>query len=57
MFQSRSLKTEELSDPKLSSVIADKMARMHALNVPISKEPTWMWNSMFKYVIALNKQI
>lgn len=46
----RSLLTEELRDRDLSTQIASKMARLHALNVPISKEPYWMWNSMEKWM-------
>ncbi|XP_042212031.1 choline/ethanolamine kinase-like, partial [Homarus americanus] len=46
----RSLFTSELADPELSSIIATKMANIHALNVPISKEPTWIWNTMEKWL-------
>ncbi|KAK7075794.1 hypothetical protein SK128_004650 [Halocaridina rubra] len=46
----RSLLTKELADSELSGMIANKMARLHALNVPISKEPSWMWNTMEKWL-------
>ncbi|XP_066959984.1 choline/ethanolamine kinase isoform X4 [Macrobrachium rosenbergii] len=46
----RSLLTEELGDRELSPLIASKMARIHALNVPISKEPSWLWNTMEKWL-------
>ncbi|XP_066959983.1 choline/ethanolamine kinase isoform X3 [Macrobrachium rosenbergii] len=48
--QARSLLTEELGDRELSPLIASKMARIHALNVPISKEPSWLWNTMEKWL-------
>ncbi|XP_045615837.1 choline/ethanolamine kinase isoform X2 [Procambarus clarkii] len=46
----RSLFTNELADPDLSAIIATKMANIHTLNVPISKEPTWIWNTMDKWL-------
>ncbi|KAK3862923.1 hypothetical protein Pcinc_031245 [Petrolisthes cinctipes] len=46
----RPLFTRELADPSLSCVIASKMANIHSLNVPISKEPCWMWNTMEKWL-------
>lgn len=46
----RSLFTSELADPELSAIIATKMANIHSLNVPISKEPTWIWNTMGKWL-------
>ncbi|XP_069989201.1 choline/ethanolamine kinase [Penaeus vannamei] len=46
----RSLFTSELADPNLSAIISTKMARVHALNVPISKEPSWIWNTMDKWL-------
>ncbi|XP_071549990.1 choline/ethanolamine kinase isoform X2 [Panulirus ornatus] len=48
----RPLFTRELADPELSSIIASKMANIHALNVPISKEPSWIWNTMGKWLIS-----
>lgn len=49
-MQARSLFTSELADPNLSAIISTKMARVHALNVPISKEPSWIWNTMDKWL-------
>ncbi|XP_034233872.1 choline/ethanolamine kinase isoform X3 [Thrips palmi] len=46
----RSLKTAELADPKLSPLIAEKMAEIHAMNVPISKEPNWLWDTMNRWL-------
>uniref|UniRef100_A0A0P4WCJ0 Choline/ethanolamine kinase n=1 Tax=Scylla olivacea TaxID=85551 RepID=A0A0P4WCJ0_SCYOL len=46
----RPLFTQELADPDLSAIIATKMANIHALNVPISKEPCWIWNTMERWL-------
>ncbi|KAB7498111.1 Choline/ethanolamine kinase [Armadillidium nasatum] len=46
----RSLTTAELANPQISREVASKMAKMHAMNVPISKEPTWMWNCMKRWL-------
>ncbi|PSN40773.1 Choline/ethanolamine kinase [Blattella germanica] len=42
----RPLKTKELGDPKLSVLIAEKMASIHHMNVPINKEPRWLWDTI-----------
>ncbi|XP_033223596.1 choline/ethanolamine kinase isoform X2 [Belonocnema kinseyi] len=46
----RPLLTKELADPTLSSLIAEKMAMIHKMQVPISKEPSWMWDTMAKWL-------
>lgn len=46
----RPLLTKELADPTLSSMIAEKMAQIHNMQVPISKEPTWLWDTMAKWL-------
>ncbi|KAG0712215.1 Choline kinase alpha [Chionoecetes opilio] len=46
----RPLFTRELADPDLSAIIATKMANIHALNVPISKEPSWIWSTMERWL-------
>nr|CAD7263479.1 unnamed protein product [Timema shepardi] len=42
----RALTTDELSDPTLSCLIAEKMALVHMMDVPINKEPHWLWDTM-----------
>ncbi|GFG36751.1 hypothetical protein Cfor_09453 [Coptotermes formosanus] len=42
----RPLKTKELSDPQLSVLIAEKMASIHQMNIPINKEPRWLWDTV-----------
>jgi len=42
----RPLKTKELGDPRLSVLIAEKMASIHQMNIPINKEPRWLWDTI-----------
>lgn len=53
----RSLKSEELSDPKLSLQIAEKMAVLHQLNIPINKDSTWLWDTMNRWLLLLVKDV
>jgi len=46
----RPLLTKELADPELSALAAEKMAQVHMMQVPISKEPTWLWDTMSKWL-------
>ncbi|XP_068621922.1 choline/ethanolamine kinase [Battus philenor] len=46
----RPLLTKELSEPALSMKIAEKMAAIHSMDVPLSKEPNWLWKTMFKWL-------
>ena len=50
----RPLLTKELADPHLSSLIAEKMAQIHTMQVPISKEPTWLWDTMDRWLDTAN---
>lgn len=50
----RPLLTKELTDPVLSSMIAEQMGRIHMMQVPISKEPTWLWDTMAKWLDTAN---
>lgn len=45
----RALLTAELSDLKISPKIAERMAEIHSLNIPMSKEPDWLWNCMYRW--------
>ena len=38
----RSMSAEEIRDSKLSDIIARKMAKIHKLTVPISKDSPWL---------------
>lgn len=46
----RPLLTKELRDPLISAMIAEKMADIHTMQIPISKEPTWLWDTMDKWL-------
>ncbi|XP_023943377.2 choline/ethanolamine kinase isoform X6 [Bicyclus anynana] len=46
----RSLITKELSEPAISMKIAEKMAAIHSMDVPLSKEPNWLWKTMGKWM-------
>ncbi|KAK7794301.1 hypothetical protein R5R35_007685 [Gryllus longicercus] len=50
----RPLLTKELSDSKLSRLIAEKMAQIHLMNVPINKEPHWLWDTMERWMNTIN---
>ena len=45
----KSLNLTDLRDPKLSGIVARKMAKMHALTAPINKEPEWLESNMNKF--------
>ncbi|XP_018563131.1 choline/ethanolamine kinase [Anoplophora glabripennis] len=49
-INARPLLTKELADEKLSVQIAQKMATIHSMQVPLHKEPTWLWNTIEKWV-------
>ncbi|XP_069356952.1 choline/ethanolamine kinase isoform X1 [Maniola hyperantus] len=46
----RSLLTKELAEPAISMKIAEKMAAIHSMDVPLSKEPNWLWKTMAKWM-------
>lgn len=46
----RPLVTSELGDPKISLKVAEKMAAIHSLDIPVSKEPDWLWNTMNRWL-------
>ncbi|ODN04629.1 Choline/ethanolamine kinase [Orchesella cincta] len=46
----RPLLTVELRDTELSLLIAQKTAQIHGLNIPISKEPSWLWGTMDRWM-------
>lgn len=48
--QARALTCNELKDPTISAIIARKLANVHSLNVPINKEPTWLFSTMYEWL-------
>jgi len=49
-ISARALTVGELKDPIISAIIARKLANVHSLNVPINKEPTWLFNTMYEWL-------
>lgn len=37
---------QELTDASISSLVADKVAQIHLMDVPINKQPKWLWQTM-----------
>ncbi|XP_055305716.1 choline/ethanolamine kinase isoform X3 [Sitodiplosis mosellana] len=47
----RPLATHELCDAKISCKVAEKMAKIHGLSIPVSKEPDWLWITMDRWLL------
>lgn len=47
--------TNELGDSKISIQVAEKMAKIHGLNIPVSKEPDWLWTTMERWLANLEE--
>lgn len=56
-LQARPLKTLELSDEKISPLIAARMASVHGMNVPINKEPRWLWDTTSRSVQFITQDL
>ncbi|XP_014293091.1 choline/ethanolamine kinase isoform X2 [Halyomorpha halys] len=53
-IEARPLCTQELADATLSSLIADKMAQIHLMDVPINKQPKRLWQTMERWIRQIN---
>ncbi|KAG5884736.1 hypothetical protein JTB14_037765 [Gonioctena quinquepunctata] len=49
-INARPLLTRELAEEKLSVLIALKMASIHSMEVPLHKEPDWLWNTLDRWL-------
>ncbi|XP_054633708.1 choline/ethanolamine kinase [Dunckerocampus dactyliophorus] len=49
-FPNTRMRTDQLSDPNISTEIATKMARFHKMVMPFNKEPTWLFATINKYM-------
>uniref|UniRef100_H2TYU7 Ethanolamine kinase n=1 Tax=Takifugu rubripes TaxID=31033 RepID=H2TYU7_TAKRU len=49
------MRTEQLSDPSISSEIAVKLARFHLMVMPFNKEPKWLFGTIDKYLAQVMK--
>lgn len=47
--ESRPLATHELSNPKISTEIARKLARIHQLHIPILKKPDYIHKALERF--------
>lgn len=52
-FQARPLKTGELAVPRISMKISQKMAEIHSLDIPVSKEPDWIWKTTDRWLVSV----
>ncbi|XP_063898670.1 choline/ethanolamine kinase isoform X1 [Helicoverpa armigera] len=52
----RPLLTKELADPSLSMKIAEKMAAIHSMEVPLNKEPNYLWKTMYKWLKTVKEE-
>ncbi|KAK8777521.1 hypothetical protein V5799_029136 [Amblyomma americanum] len=50
MCPARALTLQQLKDPEISLLIANKLARVHVLQAPLVKEPTWLFNNMKRWL-------
>lgn len=46
---------QELRDPYLSAIIARKAANVHSLDVPINKEPTWLFDTIHSWLETIRE--
>ncbi|CAH0601976.1 unnamed protein product [Chrysodeixis includens] len=52
----RPLLAQELADPALSMKIAEKMAAIHSMDVPLNKEPNYIWKTMGKWLKTVKEE-
>uniref|UniRef100_A0A2L2Y177 Choline kinase alpha n=1 Tax=Parasteatoda tepidariorum TaxID=114398 RepID=A0A2L2Y177_PARTP len=53
----RAMTCDELKSPEMSATIARKLAKVHTLNVPINKEPTWLFDKMKNWIQFVKHEI
>lgn len=49
-INARPLLNKELADEKLSVQIAQKMASIHSMEVPLHKDPGWLWETISRWL-------
>ncbi|KAK9508040.1 hypothetical protein O3M35_007787 [Rhynocoris fuscipes] len=54
-IEARALKTKELTNPVMSALIADKMAQIHSMDVPLNKQPIWLWQTMKGWIYQIEE--
>jgi choline/ethanolamine kinase len=56
-FVARAMTCQELKNPLYSSTIARKLASVHSLNVPINKEPVWLFETSNRWLENMRSNI
>ncbi|KAH1018888.1 hypothetical protein HUJ05_006573 [Dendroctonus ponderosae] len=56
-INARPLLNTELADPRLSVQIAQKMAALHSMQVPLHKEPTWLWGTIARWLLTCDTKL
>lgn len=51
VLQNTRMRTEQLSDPFISSEIAAKLARFHLMVMPFNKEPKWLFGTIDRLML------
>ncbi|XP_014240177.1 choline/ethanolamine kinase isoform X1 [Cimex lectularius] len=54
-IQSNSLTSQQLRDPEMSLAIAEKLAAVHLMNIPINKQPQWIWDTMSRWLVTIEQ--
>lgn len=54
LHQNTRMRTEQLSDPSISSEIAAKLARFHLMVMPFNKEPKWLFGTIDRLVLLFS---
>lgn len=47
------MKTGELAERRISMKISEKMAEIHSLDIPVSKEPDWIWKTTERWLVSV----
>lgn len=53
--KARAMVCSELKDLNYSAIIARKLATVHHLNVPINKDPTWLLDTLDKWLVKVRE--
>ena len=56
-FQADTLKMKDMWVPEISKKIAEKVGKVHALQVPINKEPVYLWETMENWLNTLHQML
>jgi len=54
-LKARAMYCQELKVPVYAAAIARKLATVHTLDVPINKEPTWLWDTFSQWLDSIRR--